>query len=156
MVGVVEIGVILVDAETVAKCADCIDQLATYYYLNRNRDVATIRSLQLIFNANATLWNDLFEKILNSLLFNKKSEEALSRPIHSIFLIDSGVAEHYYTAIAATQPADVVLKLKDSLLKLTSNLDVTLEPILRDQFCEKCKEFRDEVLSYLVLYSSLL
>ena len=151
-----EIGVILVDAETVAKCADCIDQLATYYYLNRNRDVATIRSLQLIFNANATLWNDLFEKILNSLLFNKKSEEALSRPIHSIFLIDSGVAEHYYTAIAATQPADVVLKLKDSMLKLTSNLDVTLEPILRDQFCEKCKEFRDEVLSYLVLYSSLL
>ena len=151
-----EIGVILVDAETVAKCADCIDQLATYYYLNRNRDVATVRSLQLIFNANATLWNDLFEKILNSLLFNKKSEEALSRQIQSIFLIDSGVAEHYYTAIAATQPADVVLKLKDSMLKLTSNLDVTLEPILRDQFCEKCKEFRDEVLSYLVLYSSLL
>ena len=66
------------------------------------------------------------------------------------------MAEHYYTAIAATQPADVVLKLKDSMLKLTSNLDVTLEPILRDQFCEKCKEFRDEVLSYLVLYSSLL
>ena len=50
----------------------------------------------------------------------------------------------------------MVLKLKDSMLKLTSNLDVTLEPILRDQFCEKCKEFRDEVLSYLVLYSSLL
>lgn len=87
-----------------AKCADCIDQLATYFYLNRNRDTATVRSLQLIVNANASLWNDLFEKILNALLFNKKSEEALSRPIHSIYLIDSGVAEHYYSAIAATQP----------------------------------------------------
>ena len=131
-----------------AKCADCIDQLATYFYLNRNRDTATVRSLQLIVNANASLWNDLFEKILNALLFNKKSEEALSRPIHSIYLIDS--------AIAATQPADVVVKLKDSMMRLTQDLDVTLEPILRDQFCEKCKEFRNEVLSYLVLYSCLL
>lgn len=110
----------------------------------------------MIVNANTSLWNDLFEKILNALLFNKKSEEALSRPIHSIYLIDSGVAEHYYSVIAATQPADVVVKLKDSMMRLTQNLDVTLEPILRDQFCEKCKEFRNEVLSYLVLYSSLL
>lgn len=107
--------------------------------------------LQAIVVNNPTLWKDLFEKIMNSLLFNKGSSDMLARPIQSIFLVDAGVAESYYGTIAVTQPSEVVGKLKDSMLKLTTNIDVTLEPILRDQFCEKCKEFRSEVLSYLVL-----
>lgn len=140
-----------VDSETVAHCADCVDQLATFYYLNRQRSIPTMERLQSIVNNNPTLWKDLFEKIMNSLLFNKGSGDILSRPIQSIFLVDSGVADSYYVAVAATQPNEVVGKLKDSMLKLTTDMDVTLEPTLRDQFCEKCRYFRTEVLSYLVL-----
>ena len=132
-------------------CADCVDQLATFYYLNQQRSLPTMERLQAIVVNNPTLWKDLFEKIMNSLLFNKGSSDMLARPIQSIFLVDAGVAESYYGTIAVTQPSEVVGKLKDSMLKLTTNIDVTLEPILRDQFCEKCKEFRSEVLSYLVL-----
>ena len=80
------------------KCADCIDQLATYYYLNRLRDTPTMGRLNQIVQENASLWNDLFEKIMNSLLFNKKSSDYLSRPIHSILLVDINVAEHYFEA----------------------------------------------------------
>ena len=107
--------------------------------------------LNQIVQENASLWNDLFEKIMNSLLFNKKSSDYLSRPIHSILLVDINVAEHYYSVISSRQPEDVIMKLKDSMVKLTQNMDKTLEPILRDQFCEKCRDFKNEVLSYLVL-----
>lgn len=110
-----------------------------------------MQRLQNIVTLNPTLWKDLFEKIMNSLLFTKGSSDILSRPIQSIFLVDAGVAESYYNTIAMTQPTEVVGKLKDSMLKLTTNMDVTLEPTLRDQFCEKCRDFRSEVLSYLVL-----
>ena len=101
--------------------------------------------------ANNTLWNDLFEKILNSLLFNSKSGDALSRPIHSIFLVDPNVAEHYYAVVASTQTPEAIVKLKESMIKLTSNMDQTLEPVIRDQFGQKCRVFREEVLQYLVL-----
>ena len=128
------------------KCADCIDQLATYYYLNRLRDTPTMGRLNQIVRENASLWNDLFEKIMNSLLFNKKSSDYLSRPIHSILLVDINVAEHYYSVISSRQPEDVIMKLKDSMVKLTQNMDKTLEPILRDQFCEKCRDFKNCLL----------
>ena len=141
----------LIDPETVARCADCIDCLATYYYLNRSRSIPTMGRLNAIVQANNTLWNDLFEKILNSLLFNKQSGDVLSRPIHSIFLVDPNVAEHYYAVVASTQTPEVIVKLKESMIKLTSNMDRTLEPVIRDQFCQKCRTFRDEVLQYLVL-----
>lgn len=107
--------------------------------------------LNAIVQANNTLWNDLFEKILNSLLFNKQSGDVLSRPIHSIYLVDPNVAEHYYAVVASTQTPEVIVKLKESMIKLTSNMDRTLEPVIRDQFCQKCRTFRDEVLQYLVL-----
>ena len=134
------------------KCADCIDQLATYYYLNRTRETPTMLRLNQIVSENASLWNDLFEKIMNSLLFNKTSSDILSRPIHSILLVDINVAENYYRVIASRQPNDVIMKLKNSMITLTQNMDKTLEPILRDQFFEKCKDFKTEVLSYLVLW----
>ena len=134
------------------KCADCIDQLATYYYLNRTRETPTMLRLNQIVSENASLWNDLFEKIMNSLLFNKTSSDILSRPIHSILLVDINVAENYYRVIASRQPNDVIMKLKNSMITLTQNMDKTLEPILRDQFCDKCKDFKNEVLSYLVLW----
>ena len=54
----------VIDPETVARCADCIDCLATYYYLNRSRSIPTMGRLNAIVQANNTLWNDLFEKIL--------------------------------------------------------------------------------------------
>lgn len=140
------------EEETMGKCADCIDQLATYYYLNRQRETPTMMRLNQIVSENASLWNELFEKIMNSLLFNKTSSDILSRPLHSILLVDINVAENYYRVIASRQPDDVVMKLKNSMITLTQNMDKTLEPILRDQFCEKCKDFKNEVLSYLVLF----
>ena len=139
------------DSEIITYCSDCIDQLTSFYYLNRHRTIPTIERLQGIVNENPTLWIDLFEKIMNSLIFNKSNSDSLSRPLQSLFLISSEVADSYYLRIAATQPPEVIEKLKQSMIRLTTDIDVSLEPILRDQFCQKCKDFKTEVLSYLIL-----
>lgn len=105
--------------------------------------------LKNIVQENPSLWKELFDKIMGLLLY-KKSGDILSRPIHSIFLVDKSVADYFYEKLAATQTQDVVEKLKSAMMELTTNLDQTLEPIIRDQFCEKCRKFK-EVSKYLVL-----
>ena len=107
--------------------------------------------MQGIVNENPSLWIDLFEKIMNSLIFNKSNSDSLARPLQSLFLISSEVADSYYLRIASTQPPEVIEKLKQSMIQLTADIDISLEPILRDQFCQKCKDFKTEVLSYLIL-----
>lgn len=139
----------LADGETVKKCADSIDRFATYFYLNKSRNTPTMTRLNSIIQATPTLWKELFDKIMELLLF-KQTVDILSRPIHSIFLVDKSVADYFYEKLSATQTPEVVEKLKDAMVQLTTNLDQTLEPIIRDQFCERCRKFK-EVSQFLIL-----
>ena len=146
------ISCLLLELTVSAQCASSIDHIATYMFLNQNRDKSTIQLIRTHMQSDVEIWNQLMTTLFNSLLYASQANHwAITRPILSILLASESSFNEYQAQLIATQSPENQEKLRDEFSKLTSDIQRSVETSNRDRFTQKLTMFRLNVRQFLTL-----
>ena len=135
-----------------AQCASTIDHIATYVFLNQNRDKPTVQLIRMHMQSDPEIWHQLMATLFNSLLYASHANHwAVTRPILSLLLASEGAFQDYQTQLISTQSPENQEKLKEEFTKLTADIQRSLETTNRDRFTQKLTMFRLNVRQFLTL-----
>ena len=135
-----------------AQCASTIDHIATYFFLNQNRDKPTAQLIRQHMSSDPEIWYQLMSTLMNSLLYASHANHwAVTRPILSLLLASEVAFNEYQNQLIATQSIENQEKLREEFSKLTSDIQRSLETTNRDRFTQKLTMFRLNVRQFLTL-----
>lgn len=133
-------------------CASSIDHVATYMFLNHNRDKPTAQLIRQHISSNPDLLNQLMSTLFNALIFgNQANHWAMTRPILSLLLASEASFQNYQSQLISTQPPENHEKLREEFVKLTSDIQRSVETANRDKFTQKLSMFRLNLRTCLAL-----
>jgi len=143
----------LADTQVSGLCASTIDHLASFLFLNQNRNKPTVQRIRMHIVSEPGVLSQLMNTLFNALLFSPTSNQwAITRPILSLMLLDETAYQEYQVHLSATQThQENQLKLRDEFAHLTENLQRSLEVTNRDRFTQRLTIFRINVRSFLSL-----
>ena len=100
--------------------------------------------------SDPSVGNELISTLFNSLLFSSHANHwAVTRPILSLLLASEEAFNYYQEQLIAAQPLENQSKLQDEFVKLTSDVQRSLETSNRDKFTQKLTLFRLSVRQFL-------
>ncbi len=135
-----------------AQCASCIDHIATYMFLNQNRDKPTVQRIRAHMLSEPDVLHQLMAVLFNSLLFASHANHwAVTRPILSLLLASEASFTDYQTQLIVTQAPENQDKLREEFAKLTADIQRSVETANRDRFTQKLTMFRLNVRQFLTL-----
>ena len=135
-----------------AQCASCIDHIATYMFLNQNRDKPTVQMIRAHMQSEPDVLNQLMATLFNSLLFASHANHwAVTRPILSLLLASETSFTEYQQQLISTQAVENQEKLREEFTKLTADIQRSVETANRDRFTQKLTMFRLNVRQFLTL-----
>ena len=135
-----------------AQCASTIDHIATYVFLNQNRDKSTVQLIRMHMQSDPEIWHQLMSTLFNSLLYASHANHwAVTRPILSLLLASEGAFQDYQNQLISTQSPENQEKLREEFTKLTADIQRSLETTNRDRFTQKLTMFRLNVRQFLTL-----
>lgn len=135
-----------------AQCASTIDHIATYIFLNQNRDKPVAQLIRTHMASEPDIWHQLMSTLFNSLLYASHANHwAVTRPILSLLMASEASFNDYQSNLIATQSVETQDKLREEFNKLTSDIQRSLETTNRDRFTQKLTMFRLNVRQFLTL-----
>ncbi|KAJ1433160.1 hypothetical protein B484DRAFT_447408 [Ochromonadaceae sp. CCMP2298] len=135
-----------------AQCASCIDHVATYIFLNQNRDKPVAQRMRQHMASDADIWHTLMSTLFNSLLYASHANHwAVTRPILSLLLASEASFTDYQNQLVSTQAVENQDKLREEFGKLTADIQRSLETTNRDRFTQKLTMFRLNVRVFLTV-----
>ena len=135
-----------------AQCASTIDHIATYIFLNQNRDKPVAQRVRTHMASEPDIWHQLMSTLFNSLLYASHANHwAVTRPILSLLMASEAAFTDYQANLVATQSVETQDKLREEFSKLTSDIQRSLETTNRDRFTQKLTMFRLNVRQFLTL-----
>lgn len=135
-----------------AQCASTIDHIATYVFLNQNRDKPVAQMIRTHMASEADIWYQLMSTLMNQLLFASHANHwAVTRPILSLLLASEQAFSDYQNQLISTQSIENQDKLREEFSKLTADIQRSLETTNRDRFTQKLTMFRLNVRQFLTL-----
>ena len=140
------------DVTISALCASAIDHLATYIFLNLNRDKPTVNLIKQHIASEPELLNNLMTTLFNTLLFTSHANHwAVTRPILSLLLASDHAFVTYQNQLISSQIPENQDKLREEFTKLTNDVQRSVEAANRDRFTQKLTMFRLNVRVFLTL-----
>ena len=140
------------DSLVVSQCASSIDHLASYVFLNQTRPKATVQRIMQHIETDPECFFQLLNTLFTSMLFSSAVNHwPLTRPILSIILIAESSFVEYQKHLASSQTPENQTKLASEFVKLTENLQRSLEVSNRDKFTQRVTVFRANVRSFMNL-----
>jgi exportin-7 len=134
-----------------SNCASTIDHVATYMFLNHNRDKPTAQLIRQHMSS-PDLLNQLMANLFNALIFgNQANHWSVTRPILSLLLASESSFTEYQNSLLASQPPENHEKLREEFAKLTADIQRSVETANRDKFTQKLSIFRLNVRQFLAL-----
>eukprot|EP01034_Spumella_vulgaris_P021786 gene21786-27855_t len=135
-----------------AQCASCVDHIATYMFLNQNRDKPTVQMIRAHIQSEPDVLHQLMAVLFNSLLFASHANHwAVTRPILSLLLASEASFTDYQNQLISTQAPENQEKLREEFGKLTADIQRSVETANRDRFTQKLTMFRLNVRQFLTL-----
>lgn len=135
-----------------AQCASTIDHIATYVFLNQNRDKPVAQMIRTHMASEADIWFQLMSTLMNQLLYASHANHwAVTRPILSLLLASEQSFSDYQNQLISTQSIENQDKLREEFSKLTADIQRSLETTNRDRFTQKLTMFRLNVRQFLTL-----
>jgi len=135
-----------------ANCASTIDHIATYIFLNVNREKPTVQLIRNHVASEGDILFTLMSTLFNALLFgNTANQWALTRPILSLLLANEASFTNYQNQLISSQPLESQEKLREEFSKLTADVQRSVETANRDRFTQKLTMFRLNVRQFLTL-----
>jgi len=135
-----------------AQCASTIDHIATYIFLNQNRDKPVAQMVRTHMASEPDIWHQLMSTLFNSLLYASHANHwAVTRPILSLLMASEAAFSDYQANLIASQSVENQDKLREEFSKLTSDIQRSLETTNRDRFTQKLTMFRLNVRQFLTL-----
>lgn len=131
-------------------CAASIDHIYTYIFLNQRRGKPTVQRILEHLASDPSVGNELISTLFNSLLFSTHANHwAVTRPILSLLLASEDAFNSYQEQLVSAQPPENQTKLQQEFVKLTSEVQRSLETSNRDRFTQKLTLFRLSVRQFL-------
>lgn len=135
-----------------AQCASTVDHVATYMFLNQNREKPTAQLIRKHMQSEPDIWHSLLSTLFNSLLYATHANHwAVTRPILSLLLASGTAFADYQAQLINTQSPENQEKLKEEFTKLTADIQRSLETTNRDRFTQKLTMFRLNTRQFLTL-----
>jgi len=133
-------------------CANTIDHLTTYYFINQNKDKVEMHNLNKHLAAQPNLFSSLTMTLFNLLLFGPPSNHwAVMRPMLSLILASESSFQEYKSYLLSTQSSGNQAKLNETLNKLLSDVNRSLDSANRDRFTQKLTAFRVTARGFLTI-----
>lgn len=133
-------------------CANTIDHLTTYYFVNQTKDKAEMRNLNKHLASQPNLFSSLTMTLFNLLLFGPPSNHwAVMRPMLSLILASESSFQEYKSYLLSTQSNENQAKLNETLNKLLSDVNRSLDSSNRDRFTQKLTAFRVTARGFLTI-----
>lgn len=133
-------------------CANTIDHLATYLFLNQNRDKPTVQLIWQHIETDTDILNQLMATLFNTLLFTSQANHwAVTRPILSLMLANEACYTNYMELLISTQTGENQVKLGQEFSKILEDIHRSVEAHNRDKFTQKLTMFRLNVRTFLAL-----
>ena len=140
------------DLHVSAQCASTIDHIATYMFLNQNKDKPTVRLIRQHMGSESDVLHQLMATLFNQLLFASHANHwAVTRPILSLLLASEESFTDYSNQLIVTQSEENRGKLQEEFTKLTADIQRSVETANRDRFTQKLTIFRLNVRGFLTL-----
>jgi exportin-7 len=136
-----------------SQCASTIDHIATYMFLNQNRDKPTVQMIRAHMLSEPDILNQLMSTLFNSLLFASHANHwAVTRPILSLMLASESSFTDYENQLISSQASpENQEKLREEFAKLTTDIQRSVETANRDRFTQRLTVFRLNVRQFLTL-----
>mmetsp|Transcript_22699 Transcript_22699/g.32592 ORF Transcript_22699/g.32592 Transcript_22699/m.32592 type:complete len:1112 (+) Transcript_22699:70-3405(+) len=135
-----------------SQCASTIDHIATYMFLNQNRDKPTVQLIRSHMQSEPDILPQLMSVLFNSLLFASHANHwAITRPILSLMLASETAFTDYQNQLISTQSPENQEKLREEFTRLTADIQRSVETTNRDRFTQKLTLFRLNVRQFLTL-----
>ena len=133
-----------------AFCAGAVDHIATYMFLNQNKEKPTVQLIRTHMASEPEMLNQLMATLFNSLLFATHANHwAVTRPILSLMLASEASFTQYQDQLIATQSPEKKERLREEFGKLTADIQRSVEVTNRDKFTQKLTMFRLNVRTFL-------
>ncbi|KAK8801931.1 hypothetical protein WA158_006326 [Blastocystis sp. Blastoise] len=129
-------GIECYNIEIVGKSSICLDQLATYIYINQHTNNEIVTLLQEHITLIGNFWPSVYNTLFTSMLFGERTSQ--------------WHLSHCQNRLLASQPADLQEKLKQGFLQLKPS-EKNLDAATRDNYSMNCGLFKQEVLDYMLL-----
>jgi exportin-7 len=165
------------DATISSFCANTIDHLTTYYFNNSGKDKIEMHNLNKVgyfwrhsrlllllgsltilssllqhLNVQPNLFSSLTATLFNLLLFGPPQNHwAVMRPMLSLMLASETSFSAYKDHLLSTQSPENQSKLNETLNKLLSEVNRSLDSANRDRFTQKLTAFRVTARAFLTL-----
>jgi len=133
-------------------CANAIDHFTTYYFNNSGKDKIEVHNLNKHLSAQPNLFSSLTATLFNLLLFGPPQNHwAVMRPMLSLMLASENSFTAYKDHLLSTQSPENQVKLNETLNKLLSDVNRSLDSANRDRFTQKLTAFRVTARAFLTL-----
>ena len=140
----------LLETQICSLYAASIDHIYTFIFLNQRRGKETVMRIVAHLSSDPSVSNELVSTLFSSLLFSTHANHwAVTRPILSLLLASEESFNFYQQQLISAQPPENQLKLQDEFVKLTSDVQRSLETSNRDKFTQKLTLFRLSVRQFL-------
>ena len=145
--------IIYIDLNICSFCATTIDNLATYMFLHVGKDKPIPNMIRNHLASEPSLLPMLMSTLMNQLLFAAHANHwAVTRPVLSLMLASEQTFTDYENNLIGSQPnAENQTKLKEEFVKLTSDIQRSVDTVNRDRFTQKLTLFRLSVRQFLTL-----
>lgn len=131
-------------------CASAIDYLASYLFINRDKDWQSLQMLNAHVAQDSTLFPSLTSTLFTQLLFGPYSNHwSVTRPMLSLMMADEQSFTSYRDHLISTQSPENQQKLNEAFAKLLTDVQRNLEPTNRDRFAQHLATFRQAVRGFL-------
>lgn len=121
-------------------------------FLNHNRDKPTVQMIRKHVQSEPDIFHQLMSTLFNSLLFGSQANHwAITRPMLSLLLASEASFTDYQNQLLSSQPPENQEKLREEFVKLTSDVQRSVETNNRDRFTQKLTMFRLNVRQFLAL-----
>jgi exportin-7 len=135
-----------------ALCAGTIDHIATYMFLNHNKEKPTVQMIRAHIASEPDILHKLMATLFNLLLYNSAANHwAITRPILSLLLASEDSFTEYQNSLISTQVPENQEKLREEFSKLTNDTQRSVDTSNRDRFTQKLTMFRLGVRQFLSL-----
>jgi len=142
------------DALLTSLCANSIDHLCTFYFVNvvKGDKVLAMHNLNKHISVQPNLFSSLTATLFNLLLFGAPQNHwAVMRPMLSIILASESSLTAYKEHLLSTQTLENQKLLNDAFSKLLHDIERSLESANRDRFTQKLTSFRVSTRSFLTI-----
>ncbi len=121
-------------------------------FLNLNRDKPTVQMMRKHVQSEPDIFHHLMGTLFNALLFGAQANHwAITRPILSLLLASEASFTDYQNQLLSSQPPENQEKLREEFVKLTADVQRSVETNNRDRFTQKLTMFRLNVRQFLAL-----